>query len=238
MIGASQRIRQTTTGSIRGSIPWMAMELFESGETKVTYTRETDIWAFGMTVYVSSRNAMSKLARFELPTWQELITRKRPYEDINNVMALISTIGHGVKPTTPDRQELVSVEQRILWQVCNISWSDRPEDRWAMSRIVALLTRKSTSESDIESLSTTLSSLDLHRHHSPYSARTKSSDYISSPQTPLKSPERPSSRREKGTSSTSKFRKSFQRFRGNYLSSSCIFHRAHANKRFHQSLDV
>ena len=53
MIGASQRIRQTTTGSIRGSIPWMAMELFESGESKVTYTRETDIWAFGMTVYVS-----------------------------------------------------------------------------------------------------------------------------------------------------------------------------------------
>lgn len=58
MIDASQRIRQTTTGSIRGSIPWMAMELFESGETKATYTKETDIWAFGMTVYVGSHIAI------------------------------------------------------------------------------------------------------------------------------------------------------------------------------------
>ena len=122
MIGASQRIRQTTTGSIRGSIPWMAMELFESGETKVTYTRETDIWAFGMTVYVSSCNDMhmSKLARFKLQNWQELITRKRPYEYIDAI-TLIFAIRRGDKPAVPEQHELASTDRLILWLVCNKS---------------------------------------------------------------------------------------------------------------------
>ena len=132
-------------------------------------------------------------------------------------MALISTIGHGVKPQSPERRELSSLDSRLLWQVCNVSWSDKPEDRWAMARVVTFLSRRSASESDVESLGTNMSSMDLHGHPSPYAARAKSSDHVSSSQPSLKRPEKASSRKEK-TSSTiisSKFRKSFQKFRGN-----------------------
>lgn len=38
-------------GDFRGSLRWMAIELVESDHRR---TFETDVWAFGMTVYVSS----------------------------------------------------------------------------------------------------------------------------------------------------------------------------------------
>lgn len=131
MNGPSQRIRQTQLSSIRGSLPWMAIELFKLGE--VTYTKETDIWAFGMTVYVSLSEDLAVLRIISnrlTQNWQELITRKRPYENVNNILALISTIGHGVKPSAPERLELATTDRRILWKVCNVSWSNEPADSW------------------------------------------------------------------------------------------------------------
>lgn len=213
MNGPSQRIRQTQLSSIRGSLPWMAIELFKLGE--VTYTKETDIWAFGMTVYVSLSEDLAVLRIISnrlTQNWQELITRKRPYENVNNILALISTIGHGVKPSAPERLELATTDRRILWKVCNVSWSNEPADRWAMSKVVSFLSKKTAPESDIKSLSASLSNLSLHRAPSPHPARPKSSDGI-----PVTLPNitRPvSGRREKGTS---RFRNSFQRFKGDCL---------------------
>ena len=53
MIAATQTIRQTTE-TLQGSFPWMAIEFFKPQEARFDYTKETDIWAFGMTSYVSS----------------------------------------------------------------------------------------------------------------------------------------------------------------------------------------
>lgn len=42
----------TTTQGIKGTDRWMAKELYEASESNA-YTKEADVWAFGMTVYVS-----------------------------------------------------------------------------------------------------------------------------------------------------------------------------------------
>lgn len=47
-------IRLCTNGQPGGTANWMAIELLEPDESKAkSYTKVSDIWAFGMTVYVS-----------------------------------------------------------------------------------------------------------------------------------------------------------------------------------------
>lgn len=56
MLDSSQSNFVSTThdGQIKGSARWMAIELYSAtGETEPIHTKETDVWAFGMTLYVS-----------------------------------------------------------------------------------------------------------------------------------------------------------------------------------------
>lgn len=48
-------LHQTTTDSLRGSIRWLSFEFLNGGEYQNKHTKETDVWAFGMTIYVSIR---------------------------------------------------------------------------------------------------------------------------------------------------------------------------------------
>ncbi len=48
--------RTNRNGNVGGTIRWQAVEFFkiiDEGDSSQEYTLETDVWAFGMTVYVS-----------------------------------------------------------------------------------------------------------------------------------------------------------------------------------------
>jgi serine/threonine protein kinase len=56
---AASQVNADTT-SFKGSVRWMAIEFYEqihgtSPGTMVKANEKTDVWAFGMTVYVSTR---------------------------------------------------------------------------------------------------------------------------------------------------------------------------------------
>ena len=51
---ATSSARAQTTSGAKGTVRWMAVELFGFGSASSTKaTKESDVWAFGMTVYVS-----------------------------------------------------------------------------------------------------------------------------------------------------------------------------------------
>ena len=53
MTSYTQSFMNTTTdASFKGSLYWAAPEFFKEGVTGVQHSMETDVWAFGMTVYV------------------------------------------------------------------------------------------------------------------------------------------------------------------------------------------
>ena len=60
MIATAQCTEQTLTGSLRGSIRWMAAEFLRSGEAQYRHTMEADVWAFGMTIYVRNHVHLSE----------------------------------------------------------------------------------------------------------------------------------------------------------------------------------
>lgn len=42
-----------TTGGMKGSVRWTAVELFRLRSDQAAFTKEADVWAFGMLTYVS-----------------------------------------------------------------------------------------------------------------------------------------------------------------------------------------
>ena len=56
MIAASQSLLwQTTAEHIKGTVRWLAVEYLKLGKLQNIHTKETDVWAFGMTIYVRHR---------------------------------------------------------------------------------------------------------------------------------------------------------------------------------------
>ena len=45
-------LRSSAYGTMKGTIPWMAYELLEDDNFNFICTEATDMWAFGMVVYV------------------------------------------------------------------------------------------------------------------------------------------------------------------------------------------
>ena len=54
MLAASGSLGSSTSGHLRGSARWMAIELLRGNESspQPVHTLETDVWAFGMTIHV------------------------------------------------------------------------------------------------------------------------------------------------------------------------------------------
>lgn len=49
LVSLSTTLIATTGGNAKGSLRWMAIELFTDD---ISFSKEADVWAFGMTVYV------------------------------------------------------------------------------------------------------------------------------------------------------------------------------------------
>ncbi|EJC99228.1 kinase-like protein, partial [Fomitiporia mediterranea MF3/22] len=59
-LASSLSIEATTLSDVRGSVRWMAIELLDINLDSL-HTKETDVWAFGMTVYVCFSVTFSEL---------------------------------------------------------------------------------------------------------------------------------------------------------------------------------
>lgn len=60
MLDSSQSnfVSTTHNGQLRGSMRWMARELLRpDGDEEPKHSKETDVWAYGMTLYVSLRRS-------------------------------------------------------------------------------------------------------------------------------------------------------------------------------------
>lgn len=122
MIAASQSFGETSTQTgIRGSVRWMAPELLAiSSGPQAEHTMESDIWAFGMTVY-------------------ELLTEQVPYSYLKRDVQVMFTILQGVPPECPRTFFSWPVYYQKLWGICVVSWRWHPPSRRPMADVVSYL---------------------------------------------------------------------------------------------------
>jgi hypothetical protein len=137
-IMAASQVTTETTG-VKGSTRWMAIEFMSidgsSSSQSTTANERTDVWAFGMTVYVSLYKTTSGFSM--TGTMQEILTRKRPFYDISNDSRVMFAIMNGLLPTAPDRLEDGPICDQILWNMCQRCWLQDPSLRPLMGDIVA-----------------------------------------------------------------------------------------------------
>lgn len=96
----------SATSNIRGSLRWMAPELFQSDSTNKVVTRHseiTDMWAFGMVAY-------------------ELLSGELPYSNMTRDAQVILAVAKGELPGKP----MQVGDQEIFdktWNLCCSCWA-------------------------------------------------------------------------------------------------------------------
>jgi serine/threonine protein kinase len=138
------------TTSFRGSIRWMAIEFFTPSNRSASSSfqplianKKTDVWAFGMTVYVSILMILFSLTMMSI--MQEIITGKRPFEHLSNDVFVMMAIANGELPPAPQGLRTMPIARQKLWELCNKCWLKDPLLRPSMSDLLNL---ESISESD------------------------------------------------------------------------------------------
>jgi len=108
-----------TNRAVNETIRWKAVELFkliEEGDVPPDYTFETNVWAFGMTVY-------------------EILARKIPYYHVKDNIQVMWHIAKGRLPKKPDFSESpndAGIEE-FMWSLCVDCWKTDPKSRPSMS---------------------------------------------------------------------------------------------------------
>ncbi|KAL5522769.1 hypothetical protein ACEPAG_8787 [Sanghuangporus baumii] len=109
----------TSSASLKGSARWMAPELFNV-EIDTHHTKETDMWAFGMTVY-------------------EILTQAVPYSNIRNDVQVIFAITEGKLPLPPSSWKESPPFFDFAWNICEACWISPAEKRTTIKEVVSYL---------------------------------------------------------------------------------------------------
>lgn len=129
MVNGSESLVNVTT-TTKGTNSFWAPELLEL-KNPVRQSEATDVWAFGMTIYVSILFSAHTPCLFTLFGSQELMCRKRPYESLNQLQIILS-IRQGLLPEFVPKKRL-SRSERDLWfaltRICLDCWRPKPNER-------------------------------------------------------------------------------------------------------------
>ncbi|EJD07282.1 kinase-like protein, partial [Fomitiporia mediterranea MF3/22] len=112
MLTASQSLQFSSSSSseIRGTIAYMSKEILASqDQDAIKYSRESDVWAFGMTVYA-------------------LLTKKQPYYEKAAIPIVLLAIIQGSLPTPPANTGQGPTLEYYTWKLCKRCW-EPPKDR-------------------------------------------------------------------------------------------------------------
>lgn len=109
----------------QGSLRWMAPDFFQL-DNNVTVTessKKTDVWAFGMTIYVRPKVAPYLSLRSPLlNSSKELLTGAVPYFHITQDFLVIVSLTKLKLPPAPEGLSALSPQQQFLWSICEYCW--------------------------------------------------------------------------------------------------------------------
>ncbi|KAL5504047.1 hypothetical protein ACEPAH_8120 [Sanghuangporus vaninii] len=140
ILDSSQSAFVSTThdGHAKGSMRWMAVELLDPcDDVEPKHSKETDVWAFGMTLY-------------------EMVLKNLPYYHLKQDARVVLAVVNGELPMLPNFSEidthLSASTYLLLCAVCRGCWTRSPEERLTMSQILRrlLLLLSSNTQASVE----------------------------------------------------------------------------------------
>lgn len=125
----------------------MAPDFFDMSEAHVTHSKETDVWAFGMTVYVRPPFVFILVFLLTILNSQELLTKQIPYAHFKlDPQVLLAIINYDLPPLPESsKTESQFLLDDLLWRVCMRCWQRIPEERPHMRDVILWLNMSSVS---------------------------------------------------------------------------------------------
>jgi serine/threonine protein kinase len=115
----------------------MAPELLEPVDvagTQELHTKATDVWAFGMVVYVRIGMACCEwLSLLTAP--QEALSGKIPFENCRSEIHVIMSVISRKLPAKPEGGRVLGKVFDLLWECCCACWSHDPAERPRMADV-------------------------------------------------------------------------------------------------------
>lgn len=130
----------TTTGGVKGTVRWMAIELFTGSLALSQFSKAADVWAFGMTIYVRPKDGLSpSFAENAIYSLQEILTKLLPYNELRTDAQVMTAIVSGEKPSrTVDAQTGAEVDP-LLWDLSCECWDNDLSNRPSMAQVARYL---------------------------------------------------------------------------------------------------
>ncbi len=137
----------TSAISHKGTTRWTAVELFAFTDELTIPTKKSDVWAFGMVLYVSRYMSIWCECRQSqiVPTFKELLARKLPYDHRKYDHHVIPAITKGMLPKCPPL-EMTSIGVEKLWLLCEECWKREPHARPTSDMLHRYIGKSDTSE--------------------------------------------------------------------------------------------
>jgi serine/threonine protein kinase len=130
------------TTSLKGAARWMAPELMapelmspaDTPPTHEFHTKATDVWAFGMVVYV--RINITYCECFGLLTVsQEALSGKIPFENCRSEVQVMMSVMSRKLPAKPEDGMGLGKLFGVLWECCCSCWGHNPAERPRMTEV-------------------------------------------------------------------------------------------------------
>lgn len=127
----------TGTASLKGNLRYMAPELLKEppmNPNHKLHTKESDVWAFGMVLYVSLRLCADTQTNDVLTTSKELLSGNVPYDHLKVDAEVVNAINSVQYPSRPQLSTREDFDE--MWYICSQCWWESPRLRPKCSRLV------------------------------------------------------------------------------------------------------
>ena len=131
----SRSLGQVTT-TTKGTSAFWAPELWK-GQGTVRQSKESDVWAFGMTIYVCYTQLHSLKSSQRIT--KELVFRQRPFAGLNDFQVLQAVTQGKTPPVTPHPKNAPNTMRTTLERICRQCWASNSTRRPTMRNIVGYL---------------------------------------------------------------------------------------------------
>lgn len=128
--------RETSSNGSKGTLRWMAPELLRRGANN---TFASDVWAFGMIVYVSMNILHAIFIAHSQLRLKEVYARRLPYFELHNEgQVMMALLQNELPDLLGDVTEISLVQGDIspIRELCDLCWNSIPTSRPTMADLV------------------------------------------------------------------------------------------------------
>lgn len=133
-------LKTTTYDRDKGTCRWQAYEFVTlDDDADAKCTNESDIWAFGMVLYVSYSSRKTLCASLTSPLIKEVLSKELPYNNVRGPHLEYRILTAISKKTLPKAPLFKTTLDKLIWGICGLCWQFDPSVRPPAFKVISAI---------------------------------------------------------------------------------------------------